>query len=60
MKKLKASSQYKKDYKRFRNNPKKIEKLNCILKNSPTKNQYLKSTTHTYFPAITTVIWDAI
>ena len=32
MKKLKASSQYKKDYKRFRNNPKKIEKLNCILK----------------------------
>lgn len=32
MKKLKASSQYKKDYKRFKNNPKKIEKLNCILK----------------------------
>lgn len=31
MKKLKASSQYKKDYKRFRNNPKKIEKLFKIL-----------------------------
>ncbi len=32
MKILKASSQYKKDYKRFRNNPKKIEALNEILK----------------------------
>ena len=31
MKKLKASSQYKKDYKRFRNNPKKVEKLFSIL-----------------------------
>lgn len=31
MKKLKASSQYKKDYKRFRNNPKKVEKLFKIL-----------------------------
>lgn len=31
MKKLKASSQYKKDYKRFRNNPKKVEKLFRIL-----------------------------
>ncbi|MDE6377503.1 MAG: type II toxin-antitoxin system YafQ family toxin [Duncaniella sp.] len=31
MKKLKASSQYKKDYKRFRNNPKKVEKLFAIL-----------------------------
>ena len=31
MKKLKASSQYKKDYKRFRNNPKKVEKLFNIL-----------------------------
>ena len=32
MKKLKPSSQYKKDYKRFRNNPKKVEVLNEILK----------------------------
>lgn len=31
MKKLKASSQYKKDYKRFRNNPAKVEKLFAIL-----------------------------
>ncbi len=31
MKKLKASTQYKKDYKRFRNNPKKLEKLFKIL-----------------------------
>ncbi|MDE6285515.1 MAG: type II toxin-antitoxin system YafQ family toxin [Muribaculaceae bacterium] len=31
MKKLKPSGQYKKDYKRFRNNPKKIEKLFRIL-----------------------------
>lgn len=31
MKKLKASSQYKKDYKRFRNNLKKVEKLFNIL-----------------------------
>ena len=31
MKKLKASSQYKKDYKRFRNNPRKVEKLFRIL-----------------------------
>ncbi len=31
MKKLKASSQYKKDYKRFRNNPKKIGKLFSVL-----------------------------
>lgn len=32
MKKLKFSSQYKKDYKRFRNNPKKIGKLMNLLK----------------------------
>lgn len=31
MKKLKASSQYKKDYKRFRNNPAKVGKLFAIL-----------------------------
>ena len=31
MKKLKASSQYKKDYKRFRNNPGKVEALKVIL-----------------------------
>ena len=31
MKKLKASSQYKKDYKRFRNNSAKVEKLFAIL-----------------------------
>ncbi len=31
MKKLKASTQYKKDYKRFRNNPGKVEKLYRIL-----------------------------
>lgn len=31
MKKLKASSQYKKDYKRFRNQPKKLRKLMEIL-----------------------------
>ena len=32
MKKLKPTGQYKKDYKRFRNNPKKVEKLFKILK----------------------------
>ena len=31
MKKLKPTSQYKKDYKRFHNNPKKKEKLFEIL-----------------------------
>lgn len=31
MKKLKPSSQYKKDYKRFRNNPKKVKILMEIL-----------------------------
>ena len=31
MKRLKPSTQYKKDYKRFRNNPKKLEKLFKIL-----------------------------
>lgn len=31
MKKLKPTSQYKKDYKRFRNNPKKLKKLFDIL-----------------------------
>ena len=31
MKKLKASKKKKKDYKRFRNNPKKVEKLFNIL-----------------------------
>lgn len=31
MKKLHPTTQYKKDYKRFRNNPKKIEKLMLIL-----------------------------
>lgn len=31
MKKLKPGSQYKKDYKRFRNNPKKVEKLFRIM-----------------------------
>lgn len=32
MKQLKPSSQYKRDYKRIRNNPNKVEKLNQILK----------------------------
>ena len=32
MKKLYYTSQYKRDYKRFRNNPKKLEKLLTILK----------------------------
>lgn len=32
MKTLKPSSQYKKDYKRFRKNPEKVRKLNEILK----------------------------
>lgn len=31
MKELKPTSQYKKDYKKFRNNPKKLEKLFKIL-----------------------------
>ncbi len=31
MKKLKPASQYKKDYKRFRNNPRKVQKLFDIL-----------------------------
>ena len=31
MKKLKPTGQYKKDYKRFRNKPKKVEKLFKIL-----------------------------
>ena len=31
MKRLKSTSQYKKDYKRFRNNPKKIGKLMELL-----------------------------
>lgn len=31
MKKLKPTTQFKKDYKRFRNNPKKVEKLFKIL-----------------------------
>ncbi len=31
MKKLKITSQYKKDYKRYRNNPKKLEKLFKLL-----------------------------
>lgn len=31
MKKLKTTGQYKKDYKRFRNNPRKVEKLFKIL-----------------------------
>lgn len=32
MKKLKPTTKFKKDYKRFRNNPKKLEKLFDILK----------------------------
>ena len=32
MKKLHPTTQYKRDYKRFRNNPKKLEKLMVILK----------------------------
>lgn len=31
MKELKPTSQYKKDYKRFRNNPRKLKKLFVIL-----------------------------
>lgn len=38
MKKLKPSSQYKKDYKRFRNNPRKVEELNDIL-NKPANEE---------------------
>lgn len=32
MKRLKPTTKYKKDYKKFRNNPKKMEKLFVILK----------------------------
>ena len=32
MKKLHPTTQYKNDYKRFRNNPKKLQKLMAILK----------------------------
>ena len=32
MKRLKQTSQYKKDYKRFKNNPKKLAKLFSILR----------------------------
>lgn len=32
MKRLKPTTKYKKDYKKFRNNPKKLEKLFDILK----------------------------
>lgn len=32
MKRLKPITKYKKDYKKFRNNPKKLEKLFDILK----------------------------
>lgn len=31
MKKLRPTTQYKKDYKRFRNNPKKVEALKEVL-----------------------------
>ena len=44
MKKLKASSQYKKDYKRFRNQPKKLKKLvavlNLLQNESPIPEEY--------------------
>lgn len=44
MKKLKASSQYKKDYKRFRNQPKKLQKLvtvlNLLQNESPIPEEY--------------------
>lgn len=44
MKKLKASSQYKKDYKRFRNQPEKLQKLvtvlNLLQNESPIPEEY--------------------
>ena len=44
MKKLKASSQYKKDYKRFRNQPNKLQKLvtvlNLLQNESPIPEEY--------------------
>ncbi len=39
MKTLKSTSQYKKDYKKFRNNPKKIGKLMKLLKKLANEEQ---------------------
>ena len=50
MKKLFPSTQYKKDYKRYRNNPKKVEALKDLLKllveDKPIPAEYLPHMLH--------------
>lgn len=60
MKKLKASSQYKKDYKRFRNNPKKVEKLFRILELLRAEHLSRRNISRIYWWATMPVIWSAI
>lgn len=47
MKKLKPGSQYKKDYKRFRNNPKKVENCSGFWSCYKMRSRYRKKIGHT-------------
>ncbi len=59
MKKLKPTTQYKKDYKRYRNNPKKLTKLFHILGLLQNEQPILWNTTRIHLKADMPGIWNA-
>ena len=60
MKKLKPTTQYKKDYKRFRNNPKKLAKLFDILSLLLNEKPIPQENRPTCLQGIMPVIWNVI
>ena len=60
MKKLKASSQYKKDYKRFRNNPGKVEALKVILQKLANEEPIPEKNNPHKLTGVYKGIWNAI
>ena len=60
MKRLFLSTQYKKDYKKYKNDFKKKEALKEVLKLLKEESQYQQSFCHTCFMANTKVVWNVI
>lgn len=59
MKKLHPTTQYKKDYKRFRNNPNKLKKLMTVLNMLQSEKKSRRNIILTCLLGIMQVIWNA-
>lgn len=59
MKTLHPSSQFKKDVKRIKNNPRKLEKLQEVLKMLATEVQLPENTKRICSRATTKIAWNA-